>query len=242
MSVARALALTLCFFLDVQVHAETLKCWKQVTPCAVSADHEKVTLESSGIKMVLKPGSLIEKTEAGTISIVKGTVLLQAGDSATAYRTPFAKLWCADRCVALVEREAEQMTIKSLGGNWRAQRLGDEQEYAILAGTRVLFTPVTTDGRAGMDFAQSLPWESTVKEWAQLYPDGKDQFIADVGRFREVWSKGVESATDMQEANVGRSIAAYDKAQAQARARRQAQEREDAELRRLFREKNYINP
>lgn len=242
MTSARALALTLCFFLDVQVRAATSQCWNRVTPCAVSVDHKKVALDSKAVKMVLKPGSLIEKTEAGAISIVKGTVLLNVSDPATAFRTPFAKIWCADECVALIDREAGQVTIKSLGGNWRAQRLGDEQEYAILEGTRVLFTPVTDGGQAGMEFAQSLPWEPTVKEWAELYPGDKDQFKADVARFREVWNKGVESATSMQEADVGRTIAAYDKAQAQARARRQAQEREDAELRRLFREKNYINP
>ena len=91
-----------------------------------------------------------------------------------------------------------------------------------------------------MEFPQSLPWLSTVKSWAKLYPGNAKQLREEVADFRPAWREAVEAVSHLHAETAERAIASYEAGQAQERARQKAREREDESLRSLFRAKNNL--
>lgn len=218
MRALRALVLFLTFFLDVHVRAEAL------TGPAVRPE------------LALAKGALAELRGAEGIALVRGTFLLREGRT---FMTPFAKFSCAGECAALVQRESELVVFSNLSGEWRVNRVGDPQTYAIPQAMQVSVRPVGLDGRADLEFPQALPWDATIKVWGRLFPGDAKAFRAHVEEFREVWEGAVEDASRLFENTARREIASHEAGLASERARRAAREREDAELRARFRENNF---
>jgi hypothetical protein len=190
--------------------------------------------------MTLAAHSLVEQRDTETIQLIEGDIYVVTS-SDTKFKTPYAEIRCADDCKAIFNRKSDQILIKSLGGQWIVKRLGDKQEYALHAGLQVTVSEVGTDGMAQMEFPQGLSWEPTVKEWAKFYSSGYAHFKNDLSAFREVWEAAVEKTSEAQLHNATRSIASHQQAVRSEQARQKAREHEDAELRRLFREKNNID-
>lgn len=214
----KAFALLLCFFLDVHVRAEALV-GPRTTP-----------------KLKLDAGALAETRADHAIALVRGSFLLR---EAGTFTTPFAVFTCAHACTALVERAPDLVTLTNLGGDWQVVRLGDEQAYAVPVATRVSVRPVGLDGKADLEFPQALAWAPTLKVWGRLFPGSAKEFRAQVEAFREVWEEAVEQTSQMQEGVARRAIASAAAAQAAVRANQIARDREDAELRAQFRERNF---
>jgi hypothetical protein len=81
-----------------------------------------------------------------------------------------------------------------------------------------------------------------VLEWSRLYPGPVELFKSEVTRFRSEWKTAVESASKVFEQTAARAVASYEEGLAKERARRKAEEKEEAALRELFRKKNDIDP
>jgi hypothetical protein len=226
--VIRVLALITLFCLDVRVKAES----------EVYAGDSKKTYQSAGATVIMQPGSLLETREGQSINLVKGRFFVELRDSALV-RTPFASVACAaGECQALVFRTLDKMEIRALKGEFMVRRLGDEQHYSLIAGAQVAVKAVTEQGVSEMDFPQALPWDSTVKEWAKFFPGSIKEFKPTLVEFREVWKQTVERMSELHTDYANRTLASHERALASEAARRAAQEREDAKLRKLFREKN----
>lgn len=238
MRLLKALALVAVFCLDVHVKAdEPNGCWEKPRErCAVKTDAKRV-LTGDSIKMTVGASSLIERRDRNTIEVIDGRVYVET-TKPYIFNTPYGKAWCADDCKAIFERQLDSFNIKSLAGRWLVKRTGEPQEYAVPVASQTILGEVTDDGHADMEFPQSLPWKSTLKEWAKLYPGTAKQFKPVVEAFRREWKEAVEAISQLQQQAAARTIASYEKSQAEDQAKRQAQEREDAKLRELFREKN----
>lgn len=156
--------------------------------------------------------------------------------------SPFAEVHCSTNCQMLIEREPTSITIKVLEGEAVLARTGDKTEYSVRAGHQLQVGEVMSDGKAKMEFPQSLPWDGTVKQWAMLFPGTFENFKSTLIQFRETWSEGVESASHLHLEYAGRALASHEQSLARQRARQAAIERENESLRRLFREKNHLNP
>lgn len=228
MKALKLATLTLCFFLDVHVRAEVL-----------TAGFAKRDYSFGTTRVVLDHGGLIEHGD--NLHLVRGKMYVESADSA-AVSTPFATVMCAGRCMAIFERAADHIWIKNLEGAWMLKRKGDQQSYAIPEAMQVRVAEVDPNGVAQMDFPQSLPWRPLVKTWGHLYPGKVDEFKDQVTAFRPRWRQAVESAAQMHQEAAQRTIASYEKAQADRDAARRAVERENAELRQLFMQKNYLAP
>ncbi|MBX3022526.1 MAG: hypothetical protein KF799_12710 [Bdellovibrionales bacterium] len=224
----------LCFFLDVHVRAEEHGICN-APPCAIKAEHNRSVKNPAA--MIAAGGTA--EWRGDSLHLVKGTFLLQGpGKFSTAYAT----LSCEDECLAIVERDDKQVILRNLHGDWRVDRLGDKQTYAVPPAMQVRVAAVSVDGQAEMDFPQSLPWLQTIKTWGRLFQGSREEFKEKVSEFREVWEQAVEAVSDLHGRTAERAIASHNEELAKAAARRAAIEREDAQLRQMFREKNNLSP
>lgn len=243
MRIWRALALIAAFCVDVHVRADEVRatCFGHQVPCAVQAEGERQVLQAETLNIAMNPHALLEQRASNVIELVNGHFLISAAKPVK-FQTPYGRAWCEDECKALFEREDKKLTIKSLGGSWRLTRTGDEQVYAVPPGLQVSIGEVAPGGSAQMEIPQSLPWASTVRDWAALYPGDVKEFKSELAEFRGLWHRAVEMASHMQYQFAKREIASVENERAAELARQKAREREDESLRRLFREKNYLNP
>lgn len=240
MKFARALILLALFCVDVHVRAEEV-CWGKTLPCPVQAKEGLRKLEAKSLKLSLAQGSLLEQRDGQVIELINGQFYV-ATSSRVKFQTPYGKVWCEDECKAIFERQVAHLTVRSLAGSWRVTRTGDAQVYVLGPGLQTRIGEVESEGRAAMEVPQSLPWSQTARLWAALYPGDFKDFKAELAAFRELWRLGVESASANQERSAQRTIASFEQAQTQQRARQKAREQEDESLRQLFRQKNYVNP
>lgn len=246
MKLTKLLIFLACACVDVQLRADSntvseSNCWGLTIPCRVSADR-KNQLQAGQNNFVMQAGSLIEQSGESEIGIVKGRVYIELNDSRLTIKVPFARVTCSGACKAIFDRQNDRMVMRSLAGLWNIERLGEKQTYAVVPGTQILASVVDDSGLAGLEFPQSLPWLPTVKDWADLYMGTRKEFRADIAKFRSEWKLAVEWVSQMQLEQAKRTIASYQRSVDAARARAKAQEREDEELRRLFRKKNYLEP
>lgn len=227
---ARALFLFLCFFLDVHVRAEE--------PIVAVKDKKSVTIEE--LNMQLGRGTILEP-RGSEVRIVRGQMLVETEDS-TRITAPFVKLWCEKEsaCKALIDRTDDSLVIRSLEGEWRLTRTGDNQVYRVPEAMQMHFGLVDQDGKATMDFPQSLPWLATVKAWGHLFHGKPDEFKDQVAEFRERWKNAVETASLLHSEGARRTIASHDEELAKAEAARRKDEAETRALRKQMRENNYI--
>lgn len=250
MKSARLIAFALTFFLDVQVraadhsahhdkhekkHDET--CWGHQIPCAVQASDHRQTVSAQKFKMIMAPSSLANQSDATTVSLVKGEFYLDVA-MPSKFKTPYGEFSCATACKGLVQRGEDEFTLKNLGGTWVFRRTGDKAEYSLESGLQVTIGEVTDKGVARMEVPQSLPWNLTVKQWARLFDGPVADFKKELTRFRSEWNTAVENSAQVQQGVAARAIASHERELEAARRRQQALEREEAELRKLFRAKN----
>jgi hypothetical protein len=230
----------LCFFLDVHVRADEV-CWGKTVPCAVEAAHGRRDLQASGLSLSLDRGALLEQRDGDVLQLVRGSFYVESSTTVS-LRTPFGAFSCAgEKCTALFQRDDEKVVVMNLGGEWRVRRAGDPEIYRIPPATSLRLSAVGVNGRAAMDFPQSLAWLPTLKLWGRLYPGTKPAFTTAVEAFRPVWRAAVEKTSREDEQVAARDIASHDEAVARRQATLKAREREDAELRRQFRARNYLS-
>jgi len=246
MSARRLVLIAALFFIDVRVRAENKHeeepCWGKEIPCAIqSVDHKQEFKAGDDFTLVLAANSLAQQRDGKNVQLVSGDFYIEIAKPLV-FKTPYASFTCEGECKALVRRKAEEVSWKSLGGDWKVKRLGDGKEYTLSGGLQVTIGEVETNGLARMELPQSLPWAPTVLEWSKIYPGTVDLFKSDVTHFREVWRAGVDAAAAMQEQLAARAVASYEDALAKERARQKSIENEEAQLRRLFRQKNHIDP
>lgn len=233
----RTLLLLSVFCLDVHVKAAELNkkyCWGQVLPCSVEG---RRLVMGTDFRISLATSTLLEWRDVETFQLIRGEFYVETSSRAK-FQSPYGQVWCEDDCKGLFIREPDGIVIKSLEGNWRIRRLGEDQIYAIVPGLQVHLGEVNDAGQAQMEFPQSLPWLPTVKSWSALYPGTLKELKPTLVKFRESWKKAVEAASELHSKVASRRVASNAKMKAEVLARQLAAEREDQRLRSLFRDKN----
>lgn len=229
-----------CFFMDVHVRAD--ECWGKSVPCAIAASTQRriLNVNEKGY-FVLSPNAMIELREGSEIRLVRGSLYVEFSEPVT-FLVPFGRVHCGSNCYARLERKESSLQVQVVRGSWNLLRLGDSTNYLVPEGMQLVLGEVMGDGLADMEFPQALPWESFIKSWAKLYPHSSHEFVDTVRKFRPVWEKAVESAVQIQSKEAGRAMASHEAVMARAEARRRAEANEDESLRKMFREKNGLQP
>jgi len=219
------------FFVDVTIHVHA--------DAVVSAHHGVKSVEVGKARISMSKNALMEVREGKKVHPVRGEFLVEMQDS-EAIQSPFGVVTCVDGCRGIFERRDDALVVKGLKGQWQIRRLGDGAAYELPAGYQVRLGLVTSLGVADMEMPQALPWLTTLEQWSKLHTGPKADFLAQVREFRPVWRRGVDGTTELHAALAQRSLASHYESLERERKIEQQRQREDAELRRQFREKNFV--
>lgn len=235
----RVCALIWVFCVDVHVKAEEAHesgCWGNRVPCAFKAEEARTVLKLQDTVLSLSRHALVQRRQ-DSVALVQGEFYIETSKPIH-FQSPYGKFWCTDDCKGLVVRNPERINLKNLEGQWHVQRTGEAQEYVLPVGLQVSLGEVNDRGQATMDFPQSVPWNSTVHQWAELFPESFEELKPAIVKFRSNWREAVDAVSELHQHEAQRSIASHEQDLAREKAQRLAREREDQSLRALFREKN----
>ena len=216
-------------------------CWGYELPCGVkNIDSKKKVIDVSGAKITLTKQSILNRIDAKTIRVVDGKALIET-DSSLRWASLFGGWQCINKCLLLVEKTELNVRVAALKGDVQVKRVGDDQNYSLPAGFWVILSEVTSDGKGFMEFPQSLPIESTLKEYAELFEGNWSQFRAEATKMVPKWTHAAEVASQWHKREAKRDIAAYYAEQARKLDERRKVESADLKLRQIFRQENYMN-
>ena len=234
MSPARLFLLFLTCFMDVHVRAETI----------LAADDRRVVTTRAKTKLTLAKGGLAVDLGSGAgagaanVRLVRG-VLYVEGPVAVA--SPFGSFACDHAtCEALITRETERVRIEALSPGWRVTPRGYDSALGVEDATRVALGQVDRSGHAAVEPPQALQWSNLLRTWAQLTSEDFESFATRVRALRPRWDAATERLSEDQRARALASVDAVRRAQDLRAQRAREAAAEDAQLRQLFREKNFV--
>lgn len=246
MRIARLLALYFVFSVEVRVHADLLtfpaQCWGRDEVCgARNLSHKVHTAVVDKNKIALSPQAVIKRHADNEYRLVEGKVLMRS-NRGPQWSFVYGEMACVHTCLAILVREEDSVRILALEGDVRVKRLGDGREYSLPGGHWTRLAGVQDDGKGLMDPPQSLPIQSTLKEFANLYSGNWRQFRKEATRLVPLWTRRVEAASRLQKQQALRTIASFEAERARELAERRKKEAEDERLRAIFRDRNYFTP
>ena len=169
--------------------------------------------------------------------MVKGRALVL---NAATVVTPYGRATCAGECEALFDRTENEVTIDALTEGWTLTRTGETEARTIPPATTVRVGQVTRDGRAAVTAPTTRAWADLITRWAKLYPDGGEAFTERAHEFREAYDDAVATLSARDQSRAVAMITAHQTEESNRAAKIRAAADEDARLRKLFRERNYV--
>jgi len=137
-------------------------------------------------------------------------------------------------------RTKRHLLIRNLSASVELFMRGRES-FPLPPGFEIQISGVNEDGRVGMTVPTAIPYQDQLQRMARVNVESREEFYKTIENFKEVWKLGVEEAGELHAQLLQREIANTE-AQAKAKELQQLRRaRERAELRQLFRKKNYLD-
>lgn len=234
------------FHIDIRVNAEEFsalpsQCWIQGGECLVQTSKKQV-LDHGKSRFELTSESLLRRLSNETFNLLEGNLYVDVEGRAVEFEFPNGKLRLEDSSKVGVSRSSEGVRVQVLEGLASFQPLGANSEVLNIPKAYLYeFGWMQSDGKLEI----SLPRSLTLQEWTSLfYVFNRQLPPSEVKKKLELdlsgWMKAVHQASSLQSDLATRQIAAAEeRARRYARAKAQ-KEREQRELRALFRKKNYL--
>lgn len=229
--------------LDLNISAETIfypnNCWGKDEACAVQNDSKRpVTLQLNGMQVHMDSQAIMKTETQGEADLARGTLFAKHAEEFT-WRTPFGQVVCHS-CQVLLHRDENSLEVNAIKGRVTIVRKGDGSSYELPAGFSVELSAVTKDGRANLDFPQAAPLVLVGKAWARVYNGNTQDFKKEFSDYVKTWDQVADLSSQMQKEEAQRRIASDEAERARVEKIRQDRLREQERIRKLFREKNYL--
>lgn len=233
----------LTLMIDLQIDAETVyypeNCWSKDDTCAVQNDSKHpVTLQLHGMQIHMDSQAIVKKEREGEADLARGTLFAKHADTFT-WHTPFGDVVCR-ACQVLLHRDEDSLEVNAIKGRVTIVRKGDGSTYELPAGFSVQLSSVSNDGRANLDFPQAAPLLLVGKAWARVFPGSTQDFKKAFSDYVKTWDQAADLSSRMQKEEAERRIASAAAEKEKIEKIRLERRREQERIRKLFREKNYL--
>lgn len=242
----KILSLLIAFSVEIRIHAknEVLlnSCKEQAfgesLDCAVmNPSHSSLLKEAPGVKMSLGKGA-VASAVPGVVKWVKGEGVIYA-HQALEIQSRFAHVICEKKCVIGFGQEESSLTIHALSGELQVLNFNRSERMALSEGGSLKVTLVGANGKSGWSQPYSLP-KSELKTLTSKYL--KHLVSLDQARhIYQCWEHGLERYSKLYQDRASRAISNFEQSRNLERKKREALEREDRELRELFRKKSLLD-
>lgn len=241
-SLARILLAFFAFTIEVKVKAEIIEwpsgCLKTDQTCAIHIDTPQTfTIELGDGDLSLGKDSVVVRkgTEA---ELLQGQMLVSV-HSPVRVVTRYADLEMSSGRM-LVKVDSQEVQVTALNHVVKISLKGHGEVIQLTPGFSVSVKGVDLKGFSIVEVPQPLVIDSTIRKWARLHKGDRKTLREEIGRSIESWRRAVREGGQWHQQMVERSIASHKEQEARKAAWRAKVEQENQALRRLFRQKNYL--
>ncbi len=184
----------------------------------------------------LSTGTVVEKGELGQYKLIQGVVRLQGVD--VQVQSPFGEVNCRGECEILLRRAPDEFEVMNLNGT--ALVKFNKKEILVLGeGLLVIMSGVNGHGEPRVSIPMRPSHAYLLRRLKETHLGG--DFSERVRPYLAHQAAIADEAASRLEVHIDRQLASL-RAQENARLKRlKEQEKERSALRRLFRQKNYLD-
>lgn len=248
MRLSHLLAFLIVFTIDVRLKAEPLnddvialypaKCLNVSYPCSVKVNHaEKYTFNFQDQEITLSKYSIVTLHE-DFIILVKGSMLFEEPTSIKvntlhASTTLFSS-------TGLIRVEGGRTMLTPFTGMMTAKARSHKVEQKVLSGSSLIVGEVASTGEALEEFPRPINFGKIIRRWGNMTQLSKTDFKERAIKLKSKVKRVAQSYSNTYQQIAERRIASHRESVEAYRRRKAIAEKENAQLRSLFRRKNYF--
>lgn len=237
----KMLFLLFLFTVDVRVRASELNaiidepkgCWGTVAPCAIEvrSGHRFAFQLKNGAKFILLSKTLATVSE-DTVRLLSGDAMVDTTASATRFALKQGHVECSKGSVSLFHAQGSHAVIDVLEGTVEA--FGSR----LPAGYSLDLGGINEQGLVSVSLPRSSNFTKVARSLARFSPGSLAELRSQLEKYHSAWRRAVEDGSSLYQTIATREIARVQKEEKAKRQARELREKEDFELRRLFRQRN----
>jgi hypothetical protein len=209
---------------------------REVESCAASVGTDrKLTLRVATGRLILGPGSLGLRNSDRFV-LIKGHGLVRAERPPVIVETSLARI-TVNAGYALVARDGDEASITAIDGTIDIQPHRGSP-VRLIPGQSVRLGPLMETGHNAVGFVARADTDRVVLASAPLFDGDRKAFREMMGEFRLRASEQVFQLAALYEERVRREVSVFERRQEVLASERARRERDDAAMRKLFRDRN----
>lgn len=214
-------------------------------PCALRSSVSKWKLELDTVKVVLKESSTVIWKDKRNFQVVSGEVWFSANDQESVrIQSEFGHFETGDTQLnVFVRKDPQLMEIYPLTHGVKVFPLGLSSKSGLLlpVGYRSYLSSVGKNGVAKYEIPVATNLKGLIESWAPMF-DGTPQELAGfLSEYRKKWVDAVEAGSLLHQEMAKRAIASEKERQARQARWLKAKREEERYLKKLYRQKNYLD-
>ncbi len=206
-------------------------------------------LSWKGAQVYAFPGTVIFVQGEG-LRLLKGELILKDSDlelqdredaSTIVLGTEYGRMISQAGVWLMLKREADHwMEVDVLRGSVDLKLLGHQEKLSVGQGFSLRFGPVNEKGLSQVELPQPVRVQSVLMRWLRGTQKDPEVWRTKVQLVLPSWQTAAEEIALWQSQTVLRHLASVQEEERKRAQRALQRQREDEELRRLFRQKNYL--
>jgi hypothetical protein len=218
----------------------------QVFPCALHAHtDQKKNLITKNFELGLAADSIVQILDPQRLQVVRGQVWVRRtlGAPEIVVRSEYGHVQMDEEFDLFLKKELQHLEIYPLSKSVTVYPLGHKAlaGYVLPAGYRSQMGAVDEVGLAQYQIPTSANIKGLIAEWAPLYTGTPQSLTEVLQHYRNLWSTAAIKGAELHQKMVEREIASAKAQEAAAELQRERNRKEQLELKRLFRSKNYLD-
>ena len=214
-------------------------------PCALRSSVTKWKLELNHVKVVLKEDSTVIWKDKGNFQVVSGDVWFSSIEGgSTRIQSEFGHFETGDSgWDVFIRKDSNHMEIYPLIKSVRVFPLGLKSKSGLLlpVGYRSYLSSVGTDGVAKYEIPVATNLKGLIENWAPMFDGTPQQLAGFLSEYRNKWVDAVEAGSRLHQEMAKREIASEKQRQARRARWLEAKREEERYLKKLYRQKNYLD-
>lgn len=214
-------------------------------PCALRSSVSKWKLELGTLKVVLKESATVIWKDERNFQVVSGDVWFAASDrESVRIQSEFGYFENGDSELnVFVRKDSQLMEIYPLTQGVKVFPLGLSSKNGLLlpVGYRSFLSSVGSHGVAKYEIPVATNLKGLIESWAPMFDGTAQELAGFLTEYRKKWVDAVESGSLLHQEMAKREIAS----ERERRARRdrwlKAKREEERYLKKLYRQKNYLD-
>lgn len=232
------------FFLSIDVRVRASNdikerpqgCLDKQIVCALQTKESVFHLANPNFELHLGPSSIVLRNSSDEIEFVAGTLWLARYNKMTV-KTVFGTVKSANGPFWIIQ-DKDRVWVRNVNAEVKIT-LRDGKELELPLGFQVWLSGLDQFGKSVVGIPETIPVESHIKLWSQLFPGTKDEFRKEVESIKWVWGSLPDKGSELYTKMADRQRQIAEAREAEILRIQSAQQQESQRVRQQFEEKTF---